>query len=183
MIKVSLIGGIIFLIIGASLFIYTSYASPPMRTVFDKDKILHSNSYWLFENSVNSGVKLCSEYSTSDEVEFFVLDSENFDLFLEKYDEGEEYTVFFGIYHSFGTSDSYTFRAAKSDTYYTILLNEKDEDMNFSFKQYEEMGYIFDALRVGSFLFSLIGLIGIIAGLIQKPKNVETNKNTETNIA
>lgn len=182
--KSNVIGGIIFLAIGASLFIYATYASPPLRTVFDKeDEILLANSYWFFENSVNSGVKVYSEYSTSDEVEFFVLDSENFELFLKKYEEGERYTAFFGIYHSFGNSDSFTFRAPRGDTYYTILLNEGEKEVSVLFKQLEEMYYVMDGASAISLIFLPIGFILLITGLIQKPKTVETNKNTGHNEA
>jgi len=183
MIKISVIGGIIFLAIGASLFIYATYASLPLRTVFDDSGIIQANWYWRFENGVKSGVKVYSEYSTSDEIEFFVLDSENFELFLKKYKEGERYTFFTAIYHSFGKSDSHTFRASRGDTYYTILVNDGEKEVSASFKQLEEMYYTMDAVGAISFVFLLIGFIGLIAGLIQKPKTVETNKKTGYNEA
>jgi len=183
MIKSNVIGGIIFLAIGASFFIYNAYAFPPLRTAFDKDRIIHANSYWRFENGVKSGRKVYSEYSTSDEIEFFILDSENFELFLKKYKEGERYIFFSAIYHSFGNSDSYTFRAPKDDTYYTILLNDGDNDVSASFKQLERMYYIVNAAGVLSLFLVLGGFIALIVGLIQKPKTVETNKKTGYNEA
>jgi hypothetical protein len=175
------VGGVIFLALGASLFIYGTYASPPLRTVFDDNKVIQANWYWRFENGVQPGVQVCSEYSTSDEVEFFIVDSENFELFLKKYKEGEKYTVFKAIYHAVGTSDTYTFRAPKEDTYYAILMNAGDTPVSASFKQTEEMYYVMGGIGILSLVFLPIGFILLIGGLIQKPKKAEPPKTTEHN--
>ena len=182
--KVNVICGIIFLAIGASLFLYSTYTSSPLRTVFDDQYTIDANSYHYFMNNVaKSGIEVYSEYSASDEVEFFVLDSENFELFRNKYKEGELFTTFFGIYPSFGNSDSYTFYAPNVDEYYAVLLNDGDNDVNASFKQLEEDYFLKDTTGGISFFFLLIGFIALIIGIIQKPKTVETNKSTAHNEA
>jgi hypothetical protein len=179
--KRTVIGGVIFLVLGASLFIYATYVSPPLRTVFDDYNVIQANWYWRFENGVQSGVQVCSEYSTSDEVEFFIVDSENFELFLKKYKEGEKYTVFNAIYHAVGTSDSYTFRAPRGDTYYAILMNAGDTPVSASFKQTEEMYYVVGGIGMVSLVFLPIGFILLIVGLVQKPKTAKPPKTTEHN--
>ncbi len=156
--------------IGASLFIYVNYAPVPLRTAFDDWEVIPANYYWRFENEVDFGVNVCSEYSASEEIEFFILDSENFNSFLEKYKEGERYTFFSAIYHSFGASDSFTFRAPRDDIYYTILLNDGDTDVSASFKQLEEAYTILGGIAFGSLVFLAIGIVALIIGLLQKSK-------------
>ena len=64
-----------------------------------------------------------------------------------------------------------------------ILLNDGDNEVSASFKQLEET---YSTLGMTVFLLILflpIGFIFLIVGLIQKPKTVETNKNTGHNEA
>jgi hypothetical protein len=179
--KKTVIAGIIILVIGASLFIYLDYAPSFWRTSFDDSDTILESWYWRFENFVDSGEEVISEYTASDEIEFFVLDSENFELFLERYKEGERYTFFSAIYHSVGISDSYTFRAPKDDTYYAILMNDGDQPVTASFKQLEESYTILGVTGFSSIICFIIGAVALIGGLIQKPKNAEPSLVTQHN--
>jgi len=181
--KKKIVSGIIVLVIGVLLIIYADNPSPQLRTVFDDTDTIPDNWYWRFKNVVESGVVVHSEYSTSDEVEFFILDSENFELFLKKYKEGEKYTFFRAIYHSFGKSESHTFRAPKDDSYYAILLNDGDNDVSASFKQFEETYSVSAPTALFVIILLPVGFIVLIVGLIQKPKTAENNKNTGHNEA
>jgi hypothetical protein len=167
--------GIIFLAIGASLFIYADYAPSAWRTTFDDSDTILASWYWRFENGVDSGKEVISEYNASDEIEFFVLDSENFELFLERYKEGERYTYFSAIYHSIGTSDSYTFSAPKDDMYYAILMNDGDHPVTASFKQLEESYTILGVIGFSSIICLIIGVLALIVGLVQKRKTQNLN--------
>jgi len=134
-----------------------------------------SKTYRTFSNHVYSGVQVYSEYSASDDLEFFVLDSENFEVFSKRYGEGE-YSFLIALYHSFGKSDSYTFRATNDDTYYAVLVNAADYEVIASFEQNEEAYYIVGAIGFFSLFFLLIGILIIIVGLTQKSKSVETQE-------
>ena len=181
--KKLVVGGIIVLAIGASLYIYSTYTSSPLRTVFDDWYIIDANSYHLFMNNVaKSGIEVYSEYSASDDIEFFILDSEEYELFVEKYKEGGRFTIFYAIYRSFGNSDSYTFYPSTGE-YYEILLNEGDNDVSASFKQLEEYYFIKDTTGGISLILLPIGFFVLIVGLIQKTRTLETNENTGHNQA
>lgn len=172
MLKFVVVAGIIFFVVGASSFIYSTFSSYTLTTVFDDRDILDAYSYHMYMNNVvKPGNEVYSEYSASDDIEFFILDSENYELFVEKYKKGEQ-PIFYAIYRSFGNSDSYTFNPSAGE-YYAILLNDGDNDVSFSFKQLEEYYFVKDTTLAVSLLLIPFGFFFLIGGLIQKPKKVE----------
>jgi len=162
--KKIVVGGAIVLVIGALLFVY-GFFFPPRETVVDTTETIpvgYYSGYWF---EVPIGMSIRSEYTTSGAVEFYVLDSHNYELF----DAGEDCQ---NIYYSVGESQVHTFHAPKDDTYYVFLSNLGDSDVSASLKVSREVSWA-RFIYFGGGVLSAIGFIGLIAGLILKPKMVE----------
>jgi hypothetical protein len=162
--KKIVIGGVIVLVVGALLFVY-GFFLPPRETVVDTTETIQASHYSGYWFEVPIGMSIYSEYAASNEVEFYVLDSHNFELF----DAGEDCEE---IYYSVGKSNVHTFHAPKDDTYYVVLCNLGDSDVSASLKISREVSWA-RLIWFGGIGLSAIGFIGLIAGLILKPKMVE----------
>lgn len=159
------VGGAILLVVGALLFVY-GFFSPPRETKVDTTDTIPAGYYYGFSFEIPFGMSVHSEYTTSGEVEFCVLDSHNFELF----EDGEDCSE---IYSFTGTSQSHTFHAPKKDTYYVVLTNLGYNDVSSSLKISAEVSWA-RYIYFGGIGLGAIGFIGLIAGLILKPKMVET---------
>jgi hypothetical protein len=162
--KKIVIGGIVVLVVGALLFIY-GFFFPPRETLIDTTESIPSGYYYYFWFEVPTGMSIHSEYTTSREVEFCVLNSHNYELF-----EAEE--DFDDIYFFYGKSLSHTFHAPKDDTYYVVLSNSGYDDVSASVEISAEVSWA-RFIYFGGIGLSGIGFISLIAGLILKPKIVE----------
>ena len=162
--KKIVVGGVIVLVVGALLFIY-GFFSPPREALVDDTDIIPSGYYLWYSFEVPLGMSVHSEYTTSHEVEFCVLDSHNYELFEAELDFNE-------IYYFIGKSQAHTFHAPKDDTFYVILNNYGDNDVSASVKVSAEVSWA-RFIYFGGIGLSAIGFIGLIAGLILKPKMVE----------
>jgi hypothetical protein len=162
--KKIVVSGVISLVIGALLFTYGFFA-PPWETVIDTTEPIQSGYYNRFWFELRFGMSIHSEYTTSDDVEFLVLDSRNFELF----EAGEDFDE---IYYFLGKSQTYTFNAPKDDTFNILLLNLGDNDVSCSLKISREASWA-RSIAFGGIIMSAIGLIELIAGLILKPKMLE----------
>ena len=156
--------GVIVLVLGALLAIY-GFFSPPRETIVDDTDTIPSGYYSAYWDEVPFGMSVHTKYTASDEVEFLVLNSHNFELF----DAVEDYDA---IYDSWGKSQSHTFHAPKDDTYYIALCNFEDQTVSVSVKISREVSWA-RFIWLGGIGLSVIGFIGLIAGLILKPKMVE----------
>ncbi len=162
--KKIVVSGLIVLVVGALLFIY-GFFFPPRESLVDDTDTIPSGYYRYYWFEVPFGMSVHSEYTTSGEVEFCVLDSHNFELF-----EAEE--DFDDIYLFYGKSLSHTFHAPKEDTYYVVLSNSGYDDVSASVEISAEVSWA-RLIYFGGIGLSAIGFIGLIAGLILKPKMVE----------
>ncbi len=159
------VGGAILLVLGALLFVY-GFFSPPREALVDDTDTIPSGYYLGYSFEVPFGMSVHSEYTTSHEVEFCVLDSHNFELFEAESDFDE-------IYYFLGKSQSHTFHAPKDDIFYVILSNYGDNDVSASVRVSAEVSWA-RLIYFGGIGLGAIGFIGLIAGLILKPKMVET---------
>lgn len=162
--KKIVVGGVIVLVVGALLFVY-GFFFPPRETIVDTAETIDIGHYYGYWFEVPIGMSIRSEYATSDDVEFYVLDSDNFELF----DAGESCDE---IYYSVGESQVHTFHAPKDDTYYVLLCNLGDNNVSASLKITREVSWA-RFIYFGGIGLSAIGFIGLIAGLLLKPKMVE----------
>jgi len=162
--KKIVVGGVIVLVIGALLFVY-GFFSPPREALVDDTDTIPSGYYSYYWFEVPFGMSVHSDYTTSGEVEFCVLDSHNFELF----ETGEDFDE---IYYFIGKSQAHTFHAPKHDTFYIVLTNYGDNDVSASVKISAEVSWA-RFIYFGGIGLSAIGFIGLIAGLILKPKMVE----------
>ncbi|MCW4052687.1 MAG: hypothetical protein NWE78_05730, partial [Candidatus Bathyarchaeota archaeon] len=120
------------------------------------------SGFWL---EVPTGMSIHSEYTASDEVEFCVLDSHNFEL----YNAGEPCNE---IYYSIGSSQIHTFHAPKDDTYYLLLYNFGVNHMSASLVISRGVSWA-RFIYFGGIGLSAIGFIGMIVGFLIRPKMVE----------
>ena len=162
--KKIVVGGVIVLVVGALLFIY-GFFSPPRETKVDTTDTIPAGYYHAYWGEVPIGMSVHTEYTTSGEVEFLVLDSHNFELF----EAGEDFDE---IYHFTGKSQAHTFHAPKDDTYYVALTNLGYNDVSVSLKISAEVSWA-RFIYFGGIGLGAIGFIGLIVGLILKPKMVE----------
>ena len=88
--KKIVVSGIIVLVIGALLFIY-GFFSPPREALVDDTDTIPSGYYLAYSFEVPFGMSVHSEYTTSHEVEFCILDSNNYELFEAESDFNEIY--------------------------------------------------------------------------------------------
>jgi len=179
--KKVVIAGITCLVIGALLFLYGFY-STFWLTMQDTTKTIPSDKFYMLNMpGVESGMKVHSEYTASNEVRFYILDESNYNKF-EMFLSDGTLTFFQFVYHSEGESESHTFRAPKDDTYYIVLCG--DNDVSVTVKILTERIWINGMIYfIALFLFVPIGFIVLIVGLVQKPKTAKPPKITEYNEA
>ncbi|MFX0117441.1 MAG: hypothetical protein ACFFB3_23035 [Candidatus Hodarchaeota archaeon] len=162
--KTIAVGSLVVLVVGALLFIY-GFFSPPREALVDDTDTIPSGYYFGYSFEVPFGMSVHSEYTASHEVEFCVLDSHNFEL-------REAESDFNDIYSFIGKSQSHTFHAPKDDIFYVILTNYGDNDVSTSLRVSAEVSWA-RFIYFGGIGLGAIGFIGLIAGLVLKPKMVE----------
>lgn len=166
--KKIVIGGAIVLFVGALLFI-SAFFFPPRQSVVDTTVNIPAGYYQWFAVSVPFGASVYSEHTASDEVEFTILDSHNYGLLdAEKdWDKVEETICYF-----YGKLQAYTFHAPKDDTYYFVLNNFGDNEVNALVKLQGEVSWA-RFVCFGGVGLSVIGFVSLIVGLILRAKIVE----------
>ena len=162
--KKIVVGGTIVLVVGTLLLVYGSLF-PPRETLLNDMDTIQSGIYRYYWVTVPSGESVNFEYSTSDEVEFLVLDSDNFELL-------EAYENFDPIFISSGRLKFYALHAPKDDRYYVVLLNSGYSTVTSSVKISREVSGPRFVWLAGVGL-SVIGCTGVIVGLTLKPKITE----------
>lgn len=162
--KKIVVGGTILLFIGILLLVYGSFF-PPRETLLNHRDIIESGIYRYYWVTVPSGESVHLEYSTFDEVEFLVLDSQNFELL-------EAHENFSPIFLSSGRSKSYALRAPKDDRYYVVLLNSGYSTVSSLVKISREVSGLSSVWLAGLGL-SVIGFTGVMVGLTLKQKIAE----------
>ena len=164
--------GIIFVVVGVSLFFY-GFNSTFWLTFWDTSENIPIGKYlWLNLPGVETGMRVHSEYTASSEVRFYILDENNFVKF-ETFLEERILTDHQFIHDSVGESESYTFSATKDDTYYIVLIGSGEDDVMVTVEILTERTWIKGLIYFLALLIGGLGLGCIIGGLIHKPKKEE----------
>ena len=159
--KEVVVGGALVLVVGTLLLMY-GFLFPPLETLLDDMDTIQSDMYRYYWVRVPSGGSVHAQYTTSDEVEFHVFDSHNFELFATYADCDEMYAYI-------GRSKSYTFRAPEDDRYYFVLMNIGYGPVNSFVKLSREPSWTM-FIWIGGVSIFVIGFVGLIVGLTLKSK-------------
>jgi len=162
--KKIVITGVIVIVIGVLLFAY-GFFFPPRDIVVDTEVTIKPEYYHYYWILAEVGQSLRFSFSSTDIVDFYVMDGENFELA----DAGK---AFDEIHYFAGGESSYSFHAPKTNKYYFVVNNSGENDVTVLMMLIAEKAYsryiYFAGIGLG-----LVGIIGTIAGSILKPKVVE----------
>jgi hypothetical protein len=169
--KVAVVFGIILLVVGivflALHFLYTPWHAGHNTTITLSPGDGHMYSVLGFET-----YKVRCEYNASGEVMFFVFNEDNYESFIDFWENKNLASHYLTIYYSNGTSDSYTFVAPRDDTYVMLLgrSSGKEGSVSVSVKMQNESRAYREMFYVGGIGFTVLGSVTLVGGLILKPK-------------
>ena len=157
------LAGLPFVILGPVL-LPIAYPTPPMITLVSNERLDIPSSYHTYYSVGLSSSQVAEfQFSSNHPMDFYILDQENFDLFLQNQ------TNFAIVAYMAESQNTHRFKPTETGTYFFMIFNTGAQDATVTVtirRSFSELGYI------GAGILILGGVL-VTLGYALKPKATE----------